>query len=382
MKIYALIFAALLFMYCSTKEEIQKEEKEFIKGVYGNPATLLKEGYRFDSLGMNAVFVRSFSLNKDFYKTAKAQGVKVYVEFPTLNGKEYLQEHPDAWPVDENGQQSPPADWFMGICPTHPGFKTHRSNQLKAILQEFEVDGIFLDYVHWHAQFETREPILPETCFCERCTSQFGTNIKKEIPGKSIPEKAAWILTNEDNAWRKWRSGILNDWVEDMGKILKENQPESKLGVFYCSWYPSDYDSALYRNLGIDPLALAERADVLSPMLFHHMKGRPTSWVGEYLAWLGELLDKDYNNNNKRSKSGDLNQSGDLNYENIKSTQIWPIVQAHNNPGIVSPEEFRQVMSEGSKPPSSGIMMFSDQSLVEEPEKIKIMKEFYLKSLK
>jgi hypothetical protein len=71
-----------------------------------------------------------------------------------------------------------------------------------------------------------------------------------------------------------------------------------------------------------------------------------------------------------------------LNYENIKSTQIWPIVQAHNNPGIVSPEEFRQVMSEGSKPPSSGIMMFSDQSLVEEPEKIKIMKEFYLKSLK
>jgi hypothetical protein len=377
MKTYLSILSVFLFMYCSSKEEIQLEEREFIKGVYGNPATLLKEGYRFDSLGMNAVFVRSISLNQDFYKAAKVQGVKVFVEFPTLNGKEYLQEHPDAWPIDENGHQSPPADWFMGICPTHPGFKAYRSNQLKAILQEFEVDGIFLDYVHWHAQFETTEPILPETCFCERCTSQFGTKIKKEIHGKSIPEKASWILKNEDNAWRKWRSGVLNDWVRDMGEILKENQPESKLGVFYCSWYPSDYDSALYRNLGIDPLAIAERSDVLSPMLFHHMKGRPTSWVGDYIDWLGELLGKDYNKTLK-SKSEDM----DPQMKNIQTTMIWPIVQAHNNPGIVSPEEFRQVMSEGSKAPSSGIMMFSDQSLVEEPEKIIIMKEFYIKSLK
>jgi hypothetical protein len=372
MKTYQLIFSVLLFTYCSSKEAIRNEDMEFIKGVYGNPATLLNAGYRFDSLGMNAVFVRSISLNVEFYKTAKAQGTKIYVEFPTLNGKEYLKEHPDAWPIDEKGEQSPPADWFMGICPTHQGFKEYRADQLRAILQQYEVDGIFLDYVHWHAQFETTDPILPETCFCDRCTGYFSEKINKKTPGDNIPQKAAWILENEDKAWRKWRVGILNEWVEDMGKILKEHQPDSKLGVFYCSWYPSDYDSALYRNLGIDPLALAERADVLSPMLFHHMKGRPTPWVGEYVGWLGKLLGKDSN------KTSDL----DHQIENIQSTIIWPIVQAHNNPGTVSPEEFRQVMIEGSKTPSSGIMMFSDQSLVEEPEKLKIMKELYIKSLK
>jgi len=127
--------------------------------------------------------------------------------------------------------------------------------------------------------------------------------------------------------------------------------------VFHCAWYPSDYDSALYRTMGLDPVALAERADVLAPMLFHKMKSRPTTWVGEYVAWLGKTIEVE-----KKGKP-----------------QIWPIVQSHNNPGIVSPEEFREVMLEGSKAPASGIMMFSDQSLIEDLKKLEVMKELYSK---
>ncbi|OYX23410.1 MAG: hypothetical protein B7Z16_02555 [Algoriphagus sp. 32-45-6] len=353
-----LILFLLLVGFCACESFPPKEISEpFIKGVYGNPGTLLKAGYAFDSLGMNAVFVRSISLNREFYETSKKQGLKVFVEFPTLNGKEYLADHPDAWPIDEKGEKSPPADWFMGICPTHAGFKDYRAQQLRAILAAYQVDGVFLDYVHWHAQFETPEPILPETCFCDRCTGAFAASLDTVIPGETIQQKADWILKNADAKWRSWRVGILNGWVEDLGKILKSQQPTAKLGVFHCAWYPSDYDSALYRTMGLDPIALAERADVLSPMLFHHMKGRSTTWVSEYVAWLGQTIGP----------------------ERLSKTQIWPIVQSHNNPGIVTPEEFRQVMIEGSKAPSSGIMMFSDQSLVEDPRKVQVMKELYAK---
>lgn len=357
----------------------QKETDPFIKGVYGNPATLLDAGQRFDSLGMNAVFVRSISLNREFFDIAHRQGSKVFVEFPTLNGKEYLQDHPEAWPITEKGEKAEPADWFMGICPTDPGFKEFRSDQLKEILREYAVDGIFLDYVHWHAQFETTEPILPETCFCDRCTAQFGKSTNKEIPGNLIREKASWILENEDQAWRKWRADILNGWVEEMGKITKKLRPEAKLGVFYCAWYPEEYDSALYRNLGIDPLAFSKLADVMSPMLFHQMKGRPTAWVGEYVTWLGDLIGEKSSSNSK-SKSEDLNYRSEANYR-LGKPQIWPIVQSHDNPGIISPEEFREVMLAGSRPPATGIMMFSDQSLVENPEKIKVMKKLYTKEI-
>jgi hypothetical protein len=367
MKLIQLLLLFSLFLSCNP---VEKESAAFTKGVYGNPAALLDAGYRFDSLGMNAVFVRSISLNQDFYKTAKEQGVKVYVEFPTLNGKEYLQDHSEAWPITEKGEKAEPADWFMGICPTDPGFKKYRSDQLREILQEYDVDGIFLDYVHWHAQFETKNPILPETCFCDRCTAQFGKSINKEIPGNLIADKAGWILENQDPAWRKWRAEILNGWVEEMGAITNEMRPEAKLGVFYCAWYPNDYDSALYRNLGIDPLAFSKIADVLSPMLFHQMKERPTTWVGEYVTWLGDLVEIE----NSGSKPGDLNQRF--------GPQIWPIVQSHNNPGIISPEEFKAVMLEGSKSPATGIMMFSDQSLVENPEKVKVMKKLYRVEIK
>ncbi len=56
-------------------------------------------------------------------------------------------------------------------------------------------------------------------------------------------------------------------------------------------------------------------------------------------------------------------------------------MQSHNNPEVVTPEEFRQVMLEGTKAPATGIMMFSDQSLLEDPEKIRVMKELYMEVL-
>lgn len=344
-------FLILFFISC-VKE---KEELPFMKGVYGNPGTLLEAGYSFDSLGMNAVFVRSGSLTQGFYGRARLQGCRVFVEFPTLNGKDYLTDHPEAWPINEKGEKAPPADWFMGICPTDPGFKTYRSDQLKDILKEFEVDGVFLDYLHWHAQFETPNPILPETCFCGRCTKLFASHIDTEIKGGTDAEKAGWILDHYDKPWRDWRNGILNKWVEEMGEVVQEYRPKAVLGVFFCAWYPEEHQTALYRTLGIDVAALAERVDVLSPMLFHQMTNRPTQWVGQYVSWLEKIIGA----------------------ENKKFPQIWPIVQAHNKPGIVSAEEFRQVMVEGSRPPASGIMMFSDQSLIDDPEKVAVMKELY-----
>lgn len=135
-----LLLAAFVFSFTSVGKN--NDSLPFIKGVYGNPRTLLDTGYSIDSLGMNAVFVRSISLNREFYDTARKQGSLVYVEFPALNGKNYLKNNPKAWPINEKGEQEPPADWFMGICPTDPGFKTFRVNQLNNILSEFDVDGI------------------------------------------------------------------------------------------------------------------------------------------------------------------------------------------------------------------------------------------------
>ena len=322
-----------------------------IKGIYGNPGALLKEGYSFRELGVNAIFVRSVSLDESLVRTAREQHVQVFVEFPTLNGKGYVEHHPEAWPVDETGAKSPAADWFMGVCPTDPGFKAHRVAQLRDILNTYTVDGIWLDYLHWHAQFETPDPILPETCFCRRCVQTFGSDAGIDIPEGDTPAQAQWILTNQDDAWRQWRRDVLTEWVSDLDSEVSSMQPHAMLGIFHCAWYPDDFEGALGRIMGIDLKALSQIADAFSPMLFHRMMDRPVSWVSDYPAWL-------------RTHIG-------------KETRIWPIVQAHNKPGTVTAEEFANVLSNGGAHPSSGVMMFSEQSLLADPAKIEVMKEFY-----
>lgn len=346
------IFWFLLLLLPSSAYSQDGKPGPFVKGIYGNPERILEAGYAFDDLGVNAVFVRRSSLNQEFYQQAKAQGCRVFVEFPTLNGKGYIEEHPEAWPINEKGEQAAPADWFMGVCPTDPGFQTYRAKQLRETLGNFLVDGVFLDYLHWHAQFETDQPVLPETCFCDRCTGLFEKASALQIPEKDISTRAQWILANQESAWRDWRNDILNKWVSDMGRILRENQPDALLGAFYCAWFPEDHDGALYNTLGINVPSLAEGVDVLAPMLFHRMYARPVTWSGDYLDWLAQTIDS-------------------------PEPLVWPIVQAHSKPGIVSPEEFGKALLEGSKAPASGIMMFSEQSLLENREKMKVMQDFY-----
>lgn len=348
---------SFLLLACIALPAQPVERSPFVKGVYGNPAALLGAGHTFKSLGVNAIFVRSISLTPELYRNARENDVLVYVEFPLLNGKQYLEENPGAWPVNEKGQKAAPADWFMGICPTDPGFRNYRFGQLHDLLNNYDVDGIWLDYVHWHAQFETTEPLLPETCFCDRCINTFETQMNLDVPDGGTPSRSAWILTEKDSLWRAWRSQVLTGWVSEMKKDIDRRKSRILLGIFYCAWFPTDFDEALYRTLGLNLTELAGIVDVFSPMLFHKMMGKPVAWVHEYVEWLSVLPGT-----------------------NGRTPVIWPIVQAHNKPGVISASEFREVMHNGSRPPASGIMMFSEQSLLQDPEKIRVVAEFYKKN--
>lgn len=328
----------------------------FTKGVYGNPEELIKDGASFSSLGINAIFVRSSSLDDELYSAARKDDIRVYIEFPTLNGEDYLDEHPEAWPLNERGERAPAADWFMGVCLSDSGFIRHREQQLRAVLKKYPVDGVWLDYVHWHAQFETPQPILPETCFCDRCVSAFKREKSVHVVEGDVRQKAQWILSNSDSLWRVWRSETLTEWMAYMKSIVREERPRAMVGIYYCPWYPADYDSALYKTLGIDMVALAGVADVLSPMLYHQMMERSTDWVSEYVQWLGDTI-----------------------VAGKRRPLIWPIVQAHNKPGIVTVEEFRSVMWNGSRAPATGIMMFTVNTMVNEPAKLEVMRDLYRK---
>src|SRR5690606_26971444 len=282
---------------------------------------------------INAIFVHSGSISEDMINRARTEGSKVYAEFATLNGKNYVETHPEAWAINEQGVKVEAATWFMGVCPTEPGFRKYRFDQLRNLLLQFDLDGIWMDYVHWHAQFEDPEPILPETCFCDHCLDSFSKDSGVEIPDGSTAQKAQWILQNQDDTWRSWRCKVIYDWTYDIKGIIEELKPGTLLGLYHCPWNDEEFNGARQRILGLDYDLLKKTIDVFSPMVYHKRMGRDPQWVQENIQWFSNELDI---------------QKGSF-------PKVWPIVQAHNDPDVITPEQFETVLRGGLSGKSSGV---------------------------
>lgn len=348
------LFSISCFLLGASCQQKSPEAVE-IRGVYGDPRPLWDKGFNLSDLGINAIFVHGGSINHDMIKRARSEGLSVFAEFAILNGKNYVEQHPEAWAIDEKGDQVEAASWFMGVCPTEPGFRRHRYDQLRELLHEYDLDGVWMDYVHWHAQFEEPEPILFETCFCDHCLKEFSEESGIEIPEGTIPEKAQWILENQDESWRKWRCQVIHQWARDMKSIVKEIRPDALLGLYHCPWDDDEFNAARYRILGLDYDLLKETFDVFSPMVYHGRMGRDPEWVRENIRWFCNRI-------NARKNS---------------YPKVWPIVQAYNEPEIITKEEFETVLRGGMASESSGVMMFTTRAVAQEEGKTMVMKKVY-----
>jgi hypothetical protein len=320
--------------------------------MYSTPKPFWDKGLRLDDHGVNAVFVHGGSIHSEMIDRARSEGAKIFAEFATLNGRGYVEKHPEAWPVDERGEKSPPATWFLGACPTEPGFRAYRMKQLNELLDRHDIAGVWMDYFHWHAQFEEPEPILPETCFSPTCIAEFERSAGVRIPEGPTASRARRILERHEQAWRDWRVRHLNGWAEEMRSIVRARKPAALLGVYHCPWTDDEYKGARRRVLGLDLAALARHVDVFSPMVYHGRMGRRPAWVGEYVGWMS-----------KRFRG---------------RTKIWPIVQAAGEGQKQVPAaEFEQVLRGGMSGAASGVMMFTTRAVADDPAKLEVMKRLY-----
>lgn len=354
-RFFLLLLGFLALGSCEHSLENSEPEPREVRGIYGPPKPLWDKGYRFDDIGVNAIFVHSGSIRPEMMRRAHSEGVQVFAEFATLNGKNYVEEHPEAWAINEKGEPVKAAGWFMGVCPTEPEFRRYRFDQLRALLTNYDLDGVWMDYVHWHAQFEEPEPILPETCFCDHCLSRFSSEKSIEIPTGTTAEKAKWVLSREDHKWREWRCQIILEWAVEMKKIIHEIRPGGLLGLYHCPWDDQEFNGARRRILGLDYDLLKETIDVFSPMVYHERMGRRPEWVEENISWFCHRLA----------------------IEKDSFPKVWPIVQAHDSPGIVTEKDFETVLYGGLAGCSSGVMMFTTRAVAEKEKKLEVVKRVY-----
>ena len=341
-----------------------------VRGAYSSPQPFWDRGARLDEYGINAVFVNEGSIQPELIRRVRAEGAKIFAEFPTFNGNYWLtrregdrevarEEHAAAWPIDQTGQRSPRQTWFLGVCPTNETFLQSRLDALEKLVTTHEIDGVFLDYLHWHAQFEDPNPRLPETCFNESCVRAFEKESGAKVCGDGPAEWAKDILSRQEAPWREWRCGVIVNFAERCRKVLERSARRLILGNYQCAWRDDEYGGARRRILGLDLARVARVFDVMSPMVYHGRSGHPPQWVEDNVRWLSEKLG--------------LKGHAD------ESLRIWPIVQAWDDPegARVSPEEFERVLRAGLSSGATGVQMFTLGAVAANDRKMEVLKRVY-----
>jgi hypothetical protein len=332
-----------------------------VRGIYGGvPSELLEGGRTLTESGVNAVWLSSGSLNLERLTLLKQKGVRVFAEFNSMHAAEYLKEHPDAAPVGADGSVSPPPDGWQGLCPTHPGYRESRMRAFRSVLENYDVDGVWLDYHHSHAAWERSEPILPDTCFCTRCLAQFQRETGARLPPQAPMPPSALLLGEWREPWSRWRAGVFTGWVRQYRQIRDEVRPRALLGTFHCPWSDTDFDGGLYRKLAIDLKAQSQLLDVLSPMPYHARFGHSAdpAWISRQVAWLGRYL----------GLEGRLGER----------PRIWPIVQLSDWGDKVPVAQVAAVLEHGTRSPATGIMVFAWSGLRTEGNKVAALSQFFL----
>ncbi|MFA4916905.1 MAG: hypothetical protein WC560_09575 [Syntrophales bacterium] len=315
---------------------------ETIRGIFGVPSIQrLRELSRqkgevdaatvMDNASVNAVFVPE---DEETIKWFKGRGYKVYLPVNAFGGRGAWQKYPETRPVKADGSLlgiDTEDTGYGGICPTHQSWRADRLNHIKKLVSQYgdSIDGIWLDFIRYPGFWETKEPKIPDTCYCPRCLRKFQDDRKIKIPaGLNTGEAAAWIKENSPYEWMRWKKEQISSFVAEVKKILDYRQGNKiRLGVFVVPWTKGEKQNAISYSLGQDAFELSKMVDVLSPMVYHKMCGRPESWVGEMIQYYKEAVRCD----------------------------LWPIVQSVD----CKPEEFRNVLKFAGKSDADGILVLS-----------------------
>jgi hypothetical protein len=229
----------------------------------------------------------------------------------------------------------------------------------RTVLETHAIDGIWLDYHHSHAAWERDEPLLPDTCFCARCIERFRTDTGLPLPETSPEGRAELLLGRHRGPWLRWRADLFTDWIREFRAIRDRARPGALLGTFHCPWSDTDFGGALYEKLAIDLRAQSRYLDVLSPMPYHARFGHAAdpAWISRQSGWLGRHL-------------GVQGQPGER-------LRIWPIVQLADWGETVPASQVYGVLDHGTRPRSSGVIVFAWGRLRENRDKIQEMVRFF-----
>ncbi len=327
-----------------------------VLGIYGDPSTFWRRGGRLSDLGVNAVFAHH-GLGAEQAERAHREGACVFAEFGVFRNRRLANQRPELWPIGPDGRPIPPTERFLGLCPTNEQYNEEKLEELRSLVRERELMGVWLDYLHFHSDFELPDPPLVQSCFNDSCLARFEAETGIRPQGNFRADKAKWILTNHGQAWTDWKCSVITDFARRAREVIDAERPGMLLGIYSCPWTDEEYDGAMRRIVGEDLADLAQYVDVFSPMVYHGNCERPADWPEAYTRWLRRKLDG--------VRPG---------------CRIWPIVQGGGTPSHrppVTPEGFRTALEGAFRGGGTGVMFYHFAAVAREEAKLRVLGTVY-----
>ncbi|MBN1621892.1 MAG: hypothetical protein JW871_04810 [Endomicrobiales bacterium] len=340
-----------LFILISASSRITAKNIGNIKAIYGFSSedepyigkNVKDVAKKLKNLGINAVFCDY--RDKEFVDALHEQGIKVFVEVAVFAGSSYWKSNPETIPINSAGDKISQIKWYAGLCPTQKWLRDKKLKHIEFLVNNYNVDGIWLDFTRYPCHWEVPEPKIEETCFCDTCLSGFQRDAKIEIPQhlKTVKNKAGWILKNHKDLWIKWKCENITSFVSDAKKTIDKTKPGVILGIFSVPWKTTDYNNAIEEIICQDYKSLDKFVDLFSPMVYHKLCNKPSKWIYEFTNYASDITKKD----------------------------IVPIIHTQN----ITDKDFKDMLNYLNKSKSSGFIIFKSDYLNKE-NSLNILKKY------
>ena len=275
----------------------------------------------------------------EFMDAAHRAGIRVYAEFGCFVGECWWKEVPASRPITDQGKPLDNDDRYYGVNPTTPQVRQERLKALQQLLTDYEIDGVWLDFIRWPCHWEVHNPYLARTSFDSDTLGRFRRDTGIEFPAGDIPTIARIVLRRYPAEWTAWRCQQITSWVAEAKAVLNRVRPDAILGLFGVPWRLADRDGAILSVVGQDYRALGQYVDVFSPMVYHLMCGYDTGWIDQVTKEVHALSGK----------------------------PIWPIIQSVDMPTPLSAEEYAQALDVALRSPASdGVLVFTMKGALDE----------------
>ena len=258
--------------------------------MYSKPEDMAWTMQQWDELEIDTIFIGpKLRQESEFIAQIKASGRQLIVIFPVFYDKVWLQNHPEDFAITVEGNRAI-QDWVKFVCPSSDEFMAHKLNELQAVIETIQPEGVSLDFirffVYWEMVSKNETEGLVQSCFDERCLHRFSDETGIILPSGlgNVTEKSRWILETNLDAWVAWKCGVIETAVKQLTTHARNLNPNITLGLHSVPWLVDDYDLGVQRIAGQDLSQLAPYVDFFTPMCYSHMVKEHPSWVHDIVV--------------------------------------------------------------------------------------------------